>query len=365
MNVLFSFCRSLQSNTNFSFTNVILPHLKWIPSGSTFLLNALNDKVKNNIKNFTHKNFSYDERYYRDYHNNLEKYKSWSLSQWYEQVDIDWMERFTDIYLVGNIYNRQFKKRVFKPEKEPLFPLHLPMNYKSNVDFLINTLACCKASKKFNIPIHEYLLDPDELDLSMWNEELKPNNHTLYHGYDIPMYNMHRIDDLSYYYSKQRKYEIEDEKDIDFVFGGGFMEFGERTKEDAEELFNICNSFDKHFLFIRSDMEEVKEIIPDYSMDLISHDGYLNLLQKSRYTCIVPSYNRLIFSIDRFQEAIANNCLPLITSNTYIEDVNKSFDIDLSFLKIHKKLPDREGALEYLKMKMLIPEKFPNFIKNK
>jgi len=102
----------------------------------------------------------------------------------------------------------------------------------------------------------------------------------------------------------------------------------------------------------------------------INRDDYLDAISKSRYTLLIPPYDLKHFSIYRFVESINNDCLPLITSDVYIDDFVKSFGIDLEIINkliveystIGNKVnefseSERVELLEYFKTKCLTYER--------
>jgi hypothetical protein len=91
----------------------------------------------------------------------------------------------------------------------------------------------------------------------------------------------------------------------------------------------------------------------------VDNDRYLAEIEKSRYTFMLPSYNKHCFSNYRFIESLHHDCLPLIHPDCNIKDVSKSFDVDLSVLVRTKPFSevDRLELLDVLKKKMLSVEK--------
>lgn len=57
----------------------------------------------------------------------------------------------------------------------------------------------------------------------------------------------------------------------------------------------------------------------------VSQEEYYNKLASSKYTLIVPSYDVSTFSIIRFLEAVANDCIPLVLDNCDLTDLKNTF----------------------------------------
>lgn len=65
------------------------------------------------------------------------------------------------------------------------------------------------------------------------------------------------------------------------------------------------------------------------------YENYIDILRQSKYTYITTSYIKDVFAIDRFMTAIFNDCLPLISEDTNVVDVSKTFNYDFNKLKIN------------------------------
>jgi hypothetical protein len=98
------------------------------------------------------------------------------------------------------------------------------------------------------------------------------------------------------------------------IDNGNRSKFSEKISEIAEQ-FTSVNLFTK---------DKVKNI--DNSIPI---PEYLKLIEKSKYTYILPSYDNDCFSLYRFIEAIDLDCLPLLHPDCKVEDVQKSFNVDL------------------------------------
>jgi hypothetical protein len=164
---------------------------------------------------------------------------------------------------------------------------------------------------------------------------------------------MKRIDSLQYYLSKKKISPFEDHtKKTDFCFAYTVIE---KSRTDyIDDINNLQREFETSELFVYNKLSGENTSIPK--------DVYLTKIRHANYTMIVPSYDTRIFSFTRFIEAINNDCLPLIQKDVYIDDVEKSFQIDLKQLKVTQPFSenDRLELLNYYKNTMLKIER--NFV---
>jgi hypothetical protein len=162
---------------------------------------------------------------------------------------------------------------------------------------------------------------------------------------------MYRLDSLQYYLL--RKNLIPTDKIYDLTFGYTVFQYGNRPTY-IDYVDKITCRFDNVNLYVKNAISGHDTSIP--------RDVYLNKISESRYTLIIPSYDNSCFSLYRFIESIHLDCLPLIHQDCNIDDVQRSFDVDLSILKtaIPFSEDNRLKLLEYFKSKFLVFEK--NFI---
>jgi hypothetical protein len=279
--------------------------------------------------------------------NSVTKYyydKGFKLDSWvdfYNEVDVSEFAKYNKIFIMSGMdlqgagLNRQ-QKRVGS------FP-----NDDGNIGFVstgrqaCNIVAILKAHKLYGTEIHELSYDPNELCLNLMHTDYKPlNNYYNYHGYDIPRYNMKRLDSLQYHFEHTRNLFPED-KCYDITFGYTSMR-GERTKfEDFIE--QTYSNFTTKNLYVRDKKKDINT--------LVDKDLYLQKLEQSRYTIIVPSYNETCFSIYRLIEALHNDCLPIISPTCRVDELETSFGISLEPLINHPSYTEhtRLELLEYYK----------------
>lgn len=285
---------------------------------------------------------------FRDfYFTNVKKLKNWI--QVYDELDVGELQHYNAIYIFGSIFSTGSKLKRFT-NRNFVFPNDSgQMRFHSLGIPLTNLLATLKANREYEVPIHEVCYDPLEFSLSLFHSDYVPkSNYFLYHGYDIEKYNMHRLDSMQYYLKFDKKIFHVD-KNLEFSFGMTVYD------ENRRKYYDFANSFSKKFnnsvFLVNNKFNNINTFV--------DRDKYLNFISASKYTLILPAYDTNSFSIYRLIESLSNNCLPFIHEDCNIDDVEKSFDVDLHMLKTDRIFSDaqRIEILEYLKSKILVVEK--------
>lgn len=223
---------------------------------------------------------------------------------------------------------------------------------------LVNILAMVKAHNEYGIPLHEIAFDPNEMSCDLFHKDVAPikdQGYFLYHGYDIPLYGAHRLDSLQCWLEASTNPlfpEDFSDKTFDFTFGYTVLkESGRENYPNDIQLISI--QFKNVNIFVKDEYRDINTHV--------SADKYLDLIKVSRFTYMLPSYNKHCFSNYRFLESIYHDCLPLIHPDCRIEDVGSSFGIldDLKTLQ-NGDVPSEKQRLEILdrlKKAMLSPIK--------
>jgi hypothetical protein len=189
-----------------------------------------------------------------------------------------------------------------------------------------------KAHNEYRIPLHEWAFDPLEMAADQFNEAVAPQDgYQLYHGYTIREYGARRLDSLQYFYSCHPP-AYSSEKPLDFVFGYTSLKNSGRA-EYRPYIQRLLKTFpsQKRCLFIRDDEDRIDT--------LVSKSEYMRVLAQSRYTLLLPAYDKTQFSIYRLLEALAVGCLPILHPHVSATAVERSFGVDLSILR---RLPSSE-----------------------
>ena len=205
-------------------------------------------------------------------------------------------------------------------------------------------LSCLKAISDANRldDAHYVLYDPEELHVPT------PKR---YFGYDWRAFK--RLDTLQYHYETNSSldtfFDDEIEKKYDLTFGLSVVTKG------REEIYDKL---------IKAGIEPLAKFKKRNINTEVSRGIYLDRIQASKFTLVVPAINQDTFSIYRFVESLNANCLPLITSDCNTSDVERSFGVDLSPLIVdyeeidHRmKTLDREEMLSRFREIFLKAEK--------
>lgn len=305
-------------------------------SGKKYIENIANIKIREQINLFS--NF---------YENRVKKLENWI--QVYDELNVCDLEKYDAFYIFGGIFSSASKLRR-GTDRNYVFPRdNGQLRFESIGKHLLNILAVLKAHTDYCIPIHDICYDPLEYSLSLFHPDYQPkSNYFLYHGYDMPAYNMHRLDSMQYYLNFKKKF-FQIEKTLDFVFGMTVMEADRMSYYEYADLFS--KKFQRNFFVANNKFNNINTFV--------DRDKYLNFISASKYTLILPAYDTNSFSIYRLIESLSNDCLPFIHQDCIIDDVEKSFNVDLSMLKTDKIFSEsqRLEILEYLKSKILVVEK--------
>ena len=260
---------------------------------------------------------------YRTYYaNDAKKFSTWM--EIYNDINPEFLKDYDALYIIGgldfhnsNIGRHQKRRGVFPHDGGQI-------KFESLGIHLTNILAMLKAHREYGIPLHEMAFDPNEMSCDLFHSDVAVgSNYYLYHGYDIPKYNALRLDSLQYHLEALRNplFEEQVDKSYDFTFGYTILDDSGR-EHYPEHINKIADQFAVKNLYCKNEFTGENTHIPG--------NEYLEKVKKSRFTFMLPSYDSHCFSIYRFIESIYNDCLPLIHPDCNIQDVNKSFNIDLS-----------------------------------
>ena len=285
-----------------------------------------------------------------EWHNNTGKL----LNDWYavyNALDVSCLRDYDALHLIGGLdfHNSNLGRSL---SRRGVFPRDRgQMKFQSTAAHLVNILALLKAHREFCIPLHELAFDPNEMSCDLFHPDVAVrDNYHLYHGYDVPAFRMKRLDSLQHHFRKDAVILEDVEKVFDFTFGYFILDDSGRQHYPAH-INEIAAQFSRKNVYCKNEYTGENSIVPG--------DIYLEKVKQSRYTYMLPSYNKHCFSIYRFVESIKHDCLPLIHPDCNIEDVSKSFDVDLSVLIRSDAFAesDRIEILNMMKQKMLVVQK--------
>ncbi len=311
------------------------------------LSNAKTDAIKEHFLNYGNLRIDNSINMFGDFYET----SGVNMSTWmdvYDALDVKRLESYDKLFIIGGMdLWRSGLTRYGK--RASVFPHDAgQIKFRSVGIHCCNILALVKAHNLYNIPLHELSYDPNEICAGLFHTDIAPtNDYYVYHGYDIPKYNMLRLDSLQNYFLTKSSGLFTKDKITDFTFGYTILEKSDR-EDFKQDINNILKNFNTVNLYVK-----------DYQTGedtTIDGDSYLDKLEESRFTFMLPSYDRHCFSGYRFMEAIANDCLPLIHPSCNFHDIGVSYNIDLK--ELITDTPPMESRrlelLEYLKEKIMI-----------
>lgn len=280
------------------------------------------------------------------------KYKDWA--EIYDEIDVSMLSNYTHFIIFGSILSEGSNLRR-NEKRKGVFPYDAgQIGFISVGVTVYYSLAIAKAAKLYNIPVHEMVLDPQEFSMDQYHLDYIPKMHHLYHGVDIPEYNMKRLDSLQYYLNNKQESFMssltETKKEYDFTFGYTVLTL-DRGVYSLEDIFE---KFEKKNIFIKNKFTDENSFIP--------RDEYLKYIKKSYYTLIIPSYDKKSISVYRIIESLYEDCLPLLHPDVNISDIETSFDVDMTPLVIKEdwtkfSASKYQELLTYYKQKFLTYER--------
>ena len=185
--------------------------------------------------------------------------------------------------------------------------------------------------KTFNIPWNHFLHDPQESDHS--NVELLNGiDYRRFFIYDSKLFKTNSHPFLKIYHSEHL--ELDNKKEYDWCVGFTCLT---PDRKYIQKLYETFYSLPNSNVFLQ---DKYKEIFSN-----ITKEEYIEYLKKSRYTVILPGYDKKAFS-PRFMEALTRGVIPFIHDSVYTEEGIKDKEdldkllIDDSFDISNKKIDD-------------------------
>lgn len=199
------------------------------------------------------------------------------------------------------------------------------MNFMMYRNFYKNAMAVLYLSIMYDIPVRYVILDPLE-----WTYDRIVEDSQNYHFYDYEASNAKFLPFIEYGYFYKKRCALS-MKDIDFVFGltiltenrlfmQGKLAFMEKTIEESKIRSEI---------YLKDKFKNVDNFVP--------YNQYIERLKHAKFTLMIPSYDNNEFSSGRFFEALACDCLPLISKNVYSYAIDKAFEMYPRLLDITMK----------------------------
>jgi hypothetical protein len=298
---------------------------------------------------------------YRNFYGNFYSNDAKNMDDWmavYDAINPIALKEYSALYIIGGLDLHRSNLGRFE-NRVGVFPKDRgQLKFESCGFHLVNILAMVKAHNVYGIPLHEIAFDPNEMSCDLFHDDVAPvrdKGYYLYHGYDIPKYGAHRLDSLQCWLEASTHPlfpEDYSKKKCDFTFGYTVLLNSDR-QHYPNDIDKVASMFQKSNLFCKNEYTDVNTHI--------DADKYLDLIKVSRFTYMLPSYDKHCFSVYRFLESLHYDCLPLIHADCNIADIGQSFDIldDLTTLQrgIIPTEVERLSILGRLKAAMLTPSK--------
>lgn len=284
-----------------------------------------------------------------------------NMSSWedvYNNIDVTPLKKYDYLYLMAGIDLHTSGMTRFG-NRVGVFPKDRgQIKFVSHGKIFVNVLAMVKAHKVYGIPLHEFQYDTGEISTSLFHKDYRSddNNYASYYNHDVPEYNIQRLDSLQYYLKENNlRFPFTTEKDIDFTFAYTVLKTSNR--QDFPQFIDaMAKNFKVSKIYTKNYFTGV-----DTSID---SDLYTDLITRTRFTFILPAYDRRSFAIDRFLTSLNSDCLPLLHKDGNMDIMESSYGISLDRLIIRE--PDdvkrytedyRLELLDYYKSKFLKVEK--------
>ena len=282
-----------------------------------------------------------------------EEVASRKLTDWddiIDKIDIRPFRGFNRIYVWGGLINSVCARRPKQLKTIVTFPYQCSKVWTSLGIQYINILAILKAHREYGIPITEIMHDPGEASLNLIETErlkVNPEKYDLKFNYAIPSYGVEKFDCMQYFLRHDRnaghaKLYFTAPRKYDFTFG--YTVVMEDRNVNDDELVKLINSkFDNPNIFVKHKFKNINTFV--------SRDEYLDYIDRSDYTLIIPSYEKDQVSIIRIIEAVDRNCLPLFTEDNNWSALLESFpDFDYKKFIINDKWQklDKEEYIDLL-----------------
>lgn len=192
------------------------------------------------------------------------------------------------------------------------------MSYMSTCNYMVGMLQMVNLAKRTGARVHNLIRDPLENTLSH-SDYLPKSIFEDYHDYDSPSYEFQRFDGYQYYLEHHEPSKIfAPDKTIDFTFGFSVITH-ERVDVYKRFISGVNMDDTKNQIFIKNKFEDLDTFI--------DRDAYLDIIEQSRYTLQVPSYDSKHFSTARLVESLHRDCLPFISNDTVVDEFAASFNI--------------------------------------
>lgn len=286
-------------------------------------------KIKSLVKLPEDKFHYFQDNYVKFYR---EKILTKEITHWddiIEAIDVTKLKDFDRIYLWGGTLSSVCSKREGQNLKAiKNYPKTLSKTWTSLGIHYIHVLALLKAHNLYKIPITELMYDNQEASLYLIENEMKviPELYELKFSNEIPEYRTSRFDSIQYVLDEQARYSADlgdllfgdDVPEKKYEFSFGYSCITEDRQIGIEPVLDmIKEKFKNPNLFIKDTFKGINTFIP--------REEYLDYISKSKYTLVIPAYDRTQMSIIRIIESTHNNCITLFTPDNNFDNILVSF----------------------------------------
>lgn len=259
---------------------------------------------------------------YEIFTENSDKYNSWQ--EFYDDIDVSDLKDYDLFYVMMPYCNQYTDNKVNNRGHFSDLSHKIGLHFISIGKELAPLIILSKASELYNIPIKQFNYEVGCLDLLQFG--MKPFEYERFHGYEYK--DLKLCTSLPYYYTHKPvdEFFVSDapEKDIDLTFHCYCFENAPTARQQAlTSLDTIASKFKNTDIVLLKDKTQA-----------IPRDAYYQKIERSKYTYVVPSFISTVFSIDRFQDSIYKDCLPIISNEANVTDISKTFDYDFEKLKV-------------------------------
>ena len=290
------------------------------PNSNVIFLTQYSSK-KNVYSLFDRNNKEYffdDVIVYKDYFINTDYTQKDNWLDVYETLDISNFPKVHKIIEIGSALSEVTKIQNGYMTYDSLFMNKNQFKYlsiRTNKEYIMLIL---KLLRRDRCNLDHYIIDPQEFN---YNDVVSDINYERFFGYTSDKIDFKRNDNFLKSFIQNGK---AGEKIFDFTFGYTVLTKS-RSDFDIDYLINKFteNNLKSNF-YIKDKFKDIDTFI--------TKDEYLEKIKQSKFTLIIPSYDKNTFSIFRYQESIMNGCIPLILDSCYLDEVKKDFYIPINII---------------------------------
>lgn len=234
-----------------------------------------------------------------------------------------------DFIHMGNLREdnvEEFYKTIKRIKEDKFYGTNFSMSVASiRYQSFVN---CCL---ELNVKIKQFVIDTQELNFLLLDKDILRT-----HYYNCKDKGLVYLPRLGFTLEKLLR-NNEKEKECQFNF------YCTATTKDRKYVHRLKENFDKYI------SNGTFNIYCKENKTVLKQDEYYKMLSKTKFSLIIPPYDKKAFSYSRLIECIVNNCVPLVYSKCCLNDIEKTFPQLYKY--INKKLiVDENNIQEKLQM---------------